>query len=108
MPNPSTRYLHDALVEDLSRKMVLLSGPRQVGKTTLARQVLGQVLGYLNWDVAEHREQILRGQLPFCPLWVLDEIHKYRGWRNFLKGLWDGRRAGQQILVTGSGRLEQI
>jgi len=86
--------------------MVMLSGPRQVGKTTLARQILGQVLGYLNWDVAEHREQILRGQLPACPLWVLDEIHKYRGWRNFLKGLWDGRRDGQRMLVTGSGRLE--
>jgi predicted AAA+ superfamily ATPase len=37
---------------------------------------------------------------------VLDEIHKYRRWRNYLKGLYDGRRRGQRILVTGSGRLD--
>ena len=39
-------------------------------------------------------------------LWVFDEIHKYRAWRGFLKGLWDGRRRGQRILVTGSARLD--
>jgi predicted AAA+ superfamily ATPase len=37
---------------------------------------------------------------------VFDEIHKYRRWRNYLKGLYDGRPAGQRILVTGSGRLD--
>ena len=86
--------------------MVLLSGPRQVGKTTLAKSVLGNGDGYLNWDVADHRERLLRQQLPPSTLWVLDEIHKFRGWRNFVKGLWDGRRADQRILVTGSARLE--
>ena len=35
-----------------------------------------------------------------------DEIHKYRAWRNYLKGLYDGRPEGQQILVTGSARLD--
>ena len=86
--------------------MVLLSGPRQVGKTTVAKKILGRDKGYLNWDVAEDRERILRRQFPPAGLWVLDEIHKFRGWRNYLKGLWDGRRAGQRILVTGSAKLE--
>ena len=36
---------------------------------------------------------------------VFDELHKFRGWRGFLKGLYD-RRDGIRILVTGSSRLD--
>ena len=100
------RYLAQQVRRDLAKKMVFLAGPRQVGKTTLARSVPGAVAGYLNWDVAEHRDRILRRELPAADLWVFDEIHKYRRWRNYLKGLYDNRRAKQRILVTGSGRLD--
>lgn len=86
--------------------MVFVAGPRQVGKTTLAKSLLGRKPGYLNWDVAEDRDRLLRGELPVSNLWVLDEIHKYRLWRRMLKGLYDGRRASQRILVTGSARLD--
>ena len=86
--------------------MVFVAGPRQVGKTTLARRLLGRKPGYLNWDVAPDREAILRGELPPANFWVFDEIHKYRLWRRFLKGLYDSRRANQRILVTGSARLD--
>ncbi|HEX5047044.1 MAG TPA: AAA family ATPase, partial [Gammaproteobacteria bacterium] len=86
--------------------MVFVAGPRQVGKTTLARSLPNAAAGYLNWDVAEDRARILAGELPTAKLWLFDEIHKYRRWRNYLKGAYDGRRAGQQILVTGSGRLD--
>ena len=86
--------------------MVFVAGPRQVGKTTLARSLPGAKAGYLNWDVAEHRERILRRELPPAKLWIFDELHKYRGWRNYLKGIFDGRPPGQQILVTGSARLD--
>jgi len=100
------RYLRDQVEADLRRKMVFVAGPRQVGKTTLARGLPGAAKGYLNWDVPAHRERILRGELPPSRLWVLDEIHKYRKWRNFLKGVYDARRRGQRILVTGSARLD--
>jgi len=106
MPPPD-RYLRPQIERDLSKKMVFVAGPRQVGKTTLARSLDEGDGGYLNWDVAEHRERILRRELPDAPLWIFDEIHKHRGWRNYLKGLWDGRRAKQRILVTGSARLER-
>lgn len=102
------RYLAKQVQDDLREKMVLLSGPRQVGKTTLARSLLRDERGYLNWDVPAHRELLLRSRLPPTKLWVLDEIHKYHGWRNLLKGLWDGRRAGQRLLVTGSARLDLV
>ncbi|HUO83537.1 MAG TPA: ATP-binding protein [Thermoanaerobaculia bacterium] len=105
MPN-APRYLSPQVRSDLAKKMVFIAGPRQVGKTTLALALRGARNGYLNWDVAEHRERILRRELPKGRLWVFDELHKYRRWRNYLKGLYDGRPAGQKILVTGSGRLD--
>ncbi len=75
------RYLEPQVRRDLRRKMVFVAGPRQVGKTTLARRLLGRGAGYLNWDVAADREAILRGELPPSDFWVFDEIHKYRLWR---------------------------
>ena len=101
-----TRYLEPLVLKDLEKKMVLLAGPRQVGKTTLAKALPGGTDGYLTWDGPEDRERILKRELPTSPLWVFDDLHKYRRWRNYLKGLYDTRATGQQILVTGSGRLD--
>jgi predicted AAA+ superfamily ATPase len=100
------RYLAAQVRRDLARKMVFVAGPRQVGKTTLARSLPGAAAGYLSWDVAEHRDRILRRELPAGRFWIFDEIHKYRSWRGYLKGLFDSRRPGQRILVTGSARLD--
>jgi predicted AAA+ superfamily ATPase len=86
--------------------MVFVAGPRQVGKTTLARSLPGGRSGYLNWDAAEDRARILARELPASSLWTFDELHKYRHWRNYLKGLFDKRDARQRILVTGSARLD--
>jgi predicted AAA+ superfamily ATPase len=100
------RYLEQQVRRDLRRKMVFVAGPRQVGKTTLARRLPGARRGYLSWDVPDDRERILRRELPAAPLWVFDEIHKYRSWRNYLKGLYDARGRRQATLVTGSAKLE--
>ena len=102
----TSRYLQNQIRQDLNKKMVFLAGPRQVGKTTLSLSLPGTKKGYLNWDVPEHREKILRQELPASKIWIFDEIHKYRQWRNYLKGLYDNRRTDQKILVTGSGRLD--
>ena len=101
-----TRYLTKQIKHDLPRKMVFVGGPRQVGKTTLAKNFLENSKGYLNWDVPEHRERILKRELPVTSPWVFDEIHKYRSWRNYLKGIYDVKSKNQQILVTGSARLD--
>jgi len=94
---------------DLQQKMVLLTGPRQVGKTTLSQQLLAEFPGgqYLNFDVAAHRA-VIQAQTwrHSAPLLVLDEIHKMPDWKNWLKGVVDGRAPGQAVLVTGSARMD--
>ena len=100
------RYLNEQIIRDLKKKMVFLGGPRQVGKTTMALQILKDKQNYLNWDISQHREKILKGELPPGEMLVFDEIHKYRSWRNYLKGLYDLQHGNQKILVTGSARLD--
>lgn len=100
------RYLWSQVEADLGKKMVFVAGPRQVGKTTLAKSLPEATTGYLNWDSGADRRRILAGELPDAALWVFDELHKYKSWRSWLKGLWDNRRRGQRILVTGSARLD--
>lgn len=103
------RTLKALVAADLARKMVFLVGPRQVGKTTLAKALMADYprAQYLNWDVADDRRIIL-GQTwsPRAALLVLDEVHKMREWKEYLKGAWDGRSEGQSILVTGSARMD--
>lgn len=93
---------------DLATKMVLLAGPRQCGKTTMARRLLERLGGeYFSWDVPAHRKTLRENLLPEdAALWVLDEIHKFRGWRNWLKGIYDLHADRHAILVTGSARLD--
>jgi predicted AAA+ superfamily ATPase len=89
--------------------MVLLAGPRQVGKTTLARRVLGAWESgvYVSWDNREDRRDIRSGRWPGGPaLVVLDELHKWRGWKSWLKGEFDKHRERLRFLVTGSARLD--
>jgi uncharacterized protein len=100
------RYLERQVHKDLKEKMVFVAGPRQVGKTTLAFHIQGKDKGYLNWDIASDRERILKQELPDVRLWIFDEIHKYRSWRNYLKGLFDSPTMRRPILVTGSARLD--
>jgi predicted AAA+ superfamily ATPase len=99
------------------RQMVLLAGPRQVGKTTVCRS-LAPDTRYLNWDDQDDRQLILRGPKAVAaslelaelraarPLVVFDELHKHRKWKQFLKGFFDGYADVARIAVTGSARLD--
>ena len=102
------RYLQEQVKKDLTKKMVFISGPRQVGKTTLAMSLLKDEASYLNWDIPVHRETILKRELPLTDLWCFDEIHKYKSWRDYLKGVYDEFHMNHQILVTGSARLDLL
>jgi len=112
MPKYITRYIEKNVTEDLKRKMVFVTGPRQCGKTTMARHLCQTAGGdpqtrYMNWDAAADRELILREQFPADPgLLILDEVHKYSRWRRVVKGLYDRRGDTLNILVIGSARLD--
>lgn len=117
------RYLTEAIETMLGTedKMIFISGPRQVGKTTLARSLLRDPNAYFNWDIESHRLHILKYRDQFWreplpgkqPLRatsklrvVLDEIHKYPRWKRLLKGVYDGGHNELELIVTGSGRLD--
>ena len=102
------RTAFEPVERDLRTKMVLLAGPRQCGKTTLAEELVKRARGaYFNYDVSAHRQALRSGALPEDKkLWVFDELHKLRTWRNWLKGVYDLHHARHPILVTGSARLD--
>lgn len=111
MPETAKRYLHDPVSRDLDEKMVFISGPRQVGKTTLALQLAAAAdtrhPAYLSWDDVRARPRIRRGELPVGQRRIIfNEIHKYARWRGLVKGLYDTREPGQSFIITGSARLD--
>lgn len=101
------------------RQMVFLSGPRQVGKTTVSLQSTSEKIShYFNWDNENHRALIIQGPEAVAektnlnvlqkelPVLIFDEIHKYRYWKRFLKGFFDTYEKKCHVLITGSARLD--
>lgn len=89
--------------------MVFLGGPRQVGKTTLAKELLKKDFSgkYFNWDSSSGRKCILAEDWHYeDKLIVLDEIHKYPKWKNLIKGFYDTQKEERSFLITGSARLD--
>ena len=95
--------------------MALVSGPRQVGKTTTCRSVSDE---YLNWDNADDRRVLLRGPASIAqalqldvlraksPVASLDELHKYTKWKSLLKGFFDSYGDRVRLIITGSSRID--
>ncbi len=100
------RYLENPIIKDLDRKIVFLSGPRQVGKTTLSKQLF-ESYTYLNYDSAQNRDTIIRNEWDrSADLVILDEIHKMKKWKSWLKGVFDSEGIPPRLMVTGSARLD--
>ncbi len=98
----------EQIIKDLDKKMVFIVGPRQVGKTWLAKEIGKNYSNtvYLNYDRAEDRQIIRKEIWPRkTELLIFDELHKMKEWKNYLKGIYDTKEIGQKILVTGSARL---
>ena len=102
---PVRRYLHDALSQALQDKIVLLTGPRQCGKTTLSK-MLDSDHQYINHDLAEHR-LLLRDKSwdRQRRLIIFDELHKMKDWKAWLKGVYDVEGLPPALLATGSARM---
>lgn len=119
------RFYTDTIKTDLleQRQMLFVSGPRQVGKTTLAHTITDANGHYFNWDNRQHRQWILESvsntvdseliiQLGLQELRserslvAFDELHKFKDWKNYLKGFFDVYEKELAILVTGSARMD--
>ena len=103
------RSQKDIIIRDLNKKILLLVGPRQSGKTWLAKDIARDFPNslYLNYDQLSDRK-IIENQswLDTTDLLILDELHKMPDWKNYLKGVFDTKLAHLKILVTGSARLD--
>jgi len=100
------RYLEEGIKKDFKDKIVILSGPRQVGKTTLSRQLVSSH-AYLNYDSTADRKIIKKEEWPRdVELVILDELHKMKNWKSWIKGIYDTEGIPPALLVTGSARLE--
>lgn len=93
--------------------MLFLSGPRQVGKTTLVKNELCKGEGYFNWDLPAVRSSYRKDQTFFLRPnlkpsdWIcFDEIHKRSQWKDILKGIFDAYSDQCRFIVTGSALLE--
>jgi len=119
MVNMETRRIYTNIWQELSsdKAMIFLVGPRQAGKTTLAHLISNSFPNhlYFNWDIADQRLIFLKNPRFFeamerrdvsTPLVVFDEIHKYKEWKNYLKGVYDQFHEHYRFLVSGSGRLD--
>jgi len=95
---------------------IAIEGVIGVGKTTLAKRLLPKLIdgvNYFNWDLTEHRKllstQIFSGKLDLGgtdqKVIVFDEIHKYRRWKNAIKGLFDKYEPNARWIITGSAAL---
>ena len=100
------RYLQDTIREDSDSKIILISGARQCGKTTLSKNLFS-TFSYLNYDLSEDREALAK------KYWrrdvegvIFDELHKMREWKRWIKGVYDTEGLMPRLIVTGSANLE--
>ena len=116
MERVQSTYLFDSEIN--AGKMIFLSGPRQIGKTTFVLEKLkatGQVHMYFNWDDPyvpreyNRNPHFLKAKIAVekkRPLIAFDEIHKHKQWKNILKGLYDLHKEEARFIITGSARLD--
>ena len=100
----------EKIIQWREKEMKFISGPRQVGKTFIAREASSR---YFNWDTVEVKKAFQKNPYFFRDLSaddrlvVFDEIHKRRDWKKLLKGYFDSPDKDEDFLVTGSGRFDQ-
>lgn len=113
------RPFYQNIWETLSgfKQMIFISGPRQAGKTTFSLAVAKNFSNslYFNYDITDEKRKLIENPFFYeevhrkddtLPLIIFDELHKYPGWKNYLKSAFDRDKDNYKFLVSGSGRLD--
>ena len=118
MQNTARKRIYEAVLEEHlrdNRQMAFLTGPRQCGKTTLAKRLSDR---YFTWDDLATRRLVAGDAADLAsaagldvagghfPVLTLDEIHKFPRWKTFIKGFFDIYEDRMRLIVTGSARLD--
>ena len=108
MKKQLNRYLLKSLKQDLKDKILIITGPRQSGKTTLSKSLF-QSFDYLNYDNREDHNLILEKSWDRKKKYIIfDEIHKKENWKTWIKGIYDTEGLPPGLVVTGSARVESF
>jgi len=100
------RSLEKYIQKDLKRKIILITGPRQTGKTTLSK-MLSKNYDYFNYDNAEHRLDLKEKSWDRAKsIIIFDELHKMKNWKSWIKGIYDTEKIPPSLVVTGSAKLD--
>lgn len=100
------RYITPQILKDLENKIIILTGPRQAGKTTLSKSLFPNDYAYLNYDLPAHRLAIKNTEWDRKKsLVIFDELHKMPQWKRWIKGIYDTEGVRPKLLVTGSAKL---
>ena len=103
------------------KRIQVIAGPRQVGKTTSIEQAVanysggytyklaeGLGLAPLDWLVSEWNAARARAKAEGSHLLIIDEIQKIKGWSDVVKRLWDEdsfQHVELKVCILGSSRL---
>lgn len=101
------RYLTNEIKQALKEKIVLLTGPRQCGKTTLSKQLYPDDYDYFNYDAEEDRLSLRKKSWDRNKkLIIFDELHKMKEWKRWIKGVYDKENIQPELLITGSAKMD--
>ena len=101
-----SRYLDLFLKRDLMDKILIISGPRQSGKTALSTMLYPQH-EYFNYYDSDIHLQIKKKQWDRRQKYIIfDEFHVKKNWKRWLKALFEKEGIPPGIVVTGSAKLE--
>ena len=103
------RYLEKYLRRDLKDKILILTGPRQSGKTMLSKNLFSASTQYEYFNYFDPADRLVLERKEWnrkCKYLVFDELHLKKDWKSWLKALYEKEGLKQGIIVTGSARLE--
>ena len=103
------RYLEKYLRKDLKEKILILTGPRQSGKTMLSKNLYASSVDYDYFNYFDVKDRFTLEKKEWnrdCKYLVFDELHIKKHWKRWLKALYETTELNPGIIVTGSARLE--